>query len=171
MCRAVQLSLAKMGDKPPSIVGSQQWVGAVELGLVLQEELGVEYRILSVPSGRDVPGLAGELAVHFKTHGTPVMIGGGVLAYTLLGVHRSEESGRVAFLILDPHYVGPEDAAAIVKGGWVAWKELETGGAPQARPRGKRGQPSGPRAAAGGALFRADAFYNFLCPQRPEGGE
>ena len=38
--------------------------------------------------------------------GTPVMIGGGVLAYTLLGVHFDPDTGECAFLILDPHYTG-----------------------------------------------------------------
>ncbi|XP_057742285.1 probable Ufm1-specific protease [Arachis stenosperma] len=32
--------------------------------------------------------------------------GGGVLAYTLLGVDYNEASGDCAFLILDPHYTG-----------------------------------------------------------------
>ena len=34
------------------------------------------------------------------------MIGGGVLAYTLLGVQFDEGTGECAFLILDPHYTG-----------------------------------------------------------------
>eukprot|EP00892_Ulva_mutabilis_P008079 jgi/Ulvmu1/5643/UM231_0006.1 len=161
--RKVQLCLAKMGDKPASFVGSKQWIGAVELGLVLQERLGASYRILSVRSGRDVPGLAGELVEHFQTHGAPVMIGGGVLAYTLLGVDWHPDTGRVAFLILDPHYVGDDDVEGVVKGGWVAWKELQVG---VEGGRGK-GASGGPQAAAGGPLFRDDAFYNLLCPQLP----
>jgi hypothetical protein len=36
------------------------------------------------------------------------MIGGGVLAYTLLGVAFDEVTGSAAFLILDPHYTGGE---------------------------------------------------------------
>ena len=79
------------------------------------------------------------------------MVGGGVLAYTLLGVDFCAESGECAFLILDPHYTGGEDLAKIRAGGWCAWK----------RP--------GERAAAGGELFVAGAFYNLLCPQRPAG--
>ncbi|GFH11931.1 predicted protein [Haematococcus lacustris] len=77
------------------------------------------------------------------------MVGGGVLAYTLLGVAWHEATGEAAFLILDPHYTGGEDLRKIQAGSWVAWK----------RP--------GDSAAAGGPLFVADAFYNFLCPQRP----
>lgn len=49
---------------------------------------------------------ARELAAHFATVGSPVMIGGGVLAYTLLGVRFNESTGEAAFLILDPHYTG-----------------------------------------------------------------
>ena len=56
--------------------------------------------------GSDIPSHARELAVHFRTHGTPIMIGGGVLAYTLLGVYFNESTGDCAFLILDPHYTG-----------------------------------------------------------------
>lgn len=42
-----------------------------------------------------------------------------------------------------------EDIRSIHQGSWVAWKQL------------------GDNAAAGGPLFVKDAFYNFLCPQRP----
>lgn len=48
--------------------------------------------------------------------GTPVMVGGGVLAYTLLGVDWNESTGEVAFLILDPHYTGGEDLKKIHAG-------------------------------------------------------
>jgi Ufm1-specific protease 2 len=77
------------------------------------------------------------------------MIGGGVLAYTLLGIDYNESTGECAFLILDPHYTGHDDLSRIHAGQWVAWKRL------------------GDKAAAGGPLFVADAFYNLLCPLRP----
>ena len=44
--------------------------------------------------------------------------GGGVLAYTLLGVDYNEASGDCAFLLLDPHYTGSDDLKKIVNGGW-----------------------------------------------------
>lgn len=47
------------------------------------------------------------------------MIGGGVLAYTLLGIDFDERSGRAAFLILDPHYTGGEDLKKIHAGACV----------------------------------------------------
>jgi hypothetical protein len=77
------------------------------------------------------------------------MIGGGVLAYTLLGIHHNPDTGEAAFLILDPHYTGGDEAGRVRAGQWVAWKRL------------------GDRAAAGGELFVEGAFYNLLCPQRP----
>lgn len=81
--------------------------------------------------------------------GTPIMIGGGVLAYTLLGINFNERTGACTFLILDPHFTGADDLRAIHRGHWVAWKQADG------------------RAAAGGDLFVKDAFYNLLCPQRP----
>ena len=65
---------------------------------------------MTVSRGSDIPSRARELAAHFRTQGTPVMIGGGVLAYTLLGVTFDEDTGDAAFLILDPPYTGGERA-------------------------------------------------------------
>ena len=50
-----------------------------------------------------------ELQQHFRTNGTPIMMGGGALAYTLLGIDFNAETGEIAFLILDPHYTGKDD--------------------------------------------------------------
>ena len=53
------------------------------------------------------------------------MIGGGVLAYTLLGIEHEERSGRCSFLILDPHYTGGEEVKKVHAGGWVGgWGRL-----------------------------------------------
>lgn len=41
------------------------------------------------------------------------MIGGGQLAYTLLGIFTSNNS-KTLFLILDPHYTGKDDLKTIV---------------------------------------------------------
>lgn len=71
------------------------------------------------------------------------MIGGGVLAYTLLGIDFNPNTGATKYLILDPHYIGKEDKKIIQEAGWCNWKD-----------------PS---------IFRKDAFYNFCLPQLPEG--
>ena len=139
----VQACLHAIGDKPASFVGSKQWIGAIELSYVLDELFGVSCKILTVQNGReDLPGKARELAAHFDDVGTPVMMGGGQLAYTLLGVEYDERSGECAFLILDPHYTGGEDVGKIVPR-WCGWKKAEE-------------------------VF-AKEFYNLLMPQPPRG--
>jgi Ufm1-specific protease 2 len=73
--------------------------------------------------------------------------GGGVLAYTLLGVEYNDVTGECAFLILDPHYTGSDDLKKIVSAGWCGWK----------RPVDSKGR----------SFFLKDKFYNLLLPQRP----
>lgn len=114
----------------------------MELSFVLDELMGVECRVITVSDGADVPGKARELARHFENVGTPIMIGGGVLAYTLLGVDWNEKTGECAFLILDPHYTGGE-VLKTIQGQWCGWKRAD-------------------------AIFVPGAFYNLLCPQRPQ---
>ncbi|KAK9823147.1 hypothetical protein WJX72_000610 [[Myrmecia] bisecta] len=147
--RQIQQALVDLGDKPSKFVGSRQWIGAIELSYVLDSLVGVTSKIITVSSGAEMGTKAREIAQHFDQQGTPIMIGGGVLAYTLLGIDVNERTGDCAFLILDPHYTGGEDLGRIHQGSWVAWKR------------------AGEKAAAGGDLFIQDAFYNLLCPQRP----
>jgi len=68
------------------------------------------------------------------------MIGGGVLAYTLLGVEYNENNGDLRFFILDPHFPGSEDIKTIKEKGWCSWKTAD--------------------------LFRKDSFYNLALPIR-----
>ncbi len=62
---------------------------------------------------------------HFKRHGTPIMLGGDVKAFTILGVDANEdEENDVKYLILDPHYTGSDaNPKEILKKGWCAWKD------------------------------------------------
>ena len=55
------------GDKPSSFVGSKQWIGAIELGFILDTLLGVACKVITVPSGADMPSKAREIAHHFDT--------------------------------------------------------------------------------------------------------
>ncbi|CAK7336595.1 unnamed protein product [Dovyalis caffra] len=145
--REIQQSLVEIGDKDPSFIGSHEWIGAIELSFVLDKLLGVSSRIINVRSGAELPEKCRELALHFENQGTPIMIGGGVLAYTLLGVDYNEASGDCAFLILDPHYTGNDDHKKIVNGGWCGWKKAVD--------------------SKGRNFFLHDKFYNLLLPQRP----
>lgn len=145
--RMIQEVLVEIGDKEPSFIGSQEWIGAIELSFVLDKLLGVTSKILNVRSGAELPERCRELSHHFETQCTPVMIGGGVLAYTLLGVDFNEATGDSAFLILDPHYTGGEDLKNILSGGWCGWKKAIS--------------------SKGEEFFLRNKFYNLLLPQRP----
>lgn len=145
--REIQQCLVEIGDKDPSFIGSRGWIGAIELSFVLDKLLGVSCKVMNVRSGAELPEKCRELALHFENQGTPIMIGGGVLAYTLLGVDFNEANGDCAFLILDPHYTGSDDIKKIVNGRWIGWKKAVDS-------KGKH-------------FFLHDKFYNLLLPQRP----
>eukprot|EP00736_Rhodelphis_marinus_P004703 Rmarinus@m.28395 len=138
--REIQQILANI-DKPASFVGSKEWIGAVEESWVLDTVLGVQCRIVNVMSGDELAQKGRELAAHFSEQGTPIMMGGGVLAYTLLGVHWDPQTGETRFLILDPHYTGREDASVVRDKGWIAWRSAD--------------------------IFVKGAHYNLCLPQRP----
>lgn len=56
-------------------MGSQQWIGSIELGYCLENMAGIESRVLTTNSGAEVTANIRQLALHFKTYGTPIMIG------------------------------------------------------------------------------------------------
>jgi hypothetical protein len=122
----------------------------MEVGFILDEIYGVSFRNLYVSNGPELATKARELQEHFQTQGTPVMMGGGNLAFTLLGIHYNEFTGDVAFLILDPHYTGPEDLEIIQTN--------------QIQLEGYKAIPCGWRKAN---TFAKNSFYNLCLPQRP----
>ncbi|KAL7981910.1 hypothetical protein Chor_000967 [Crotalus horridus] len=140
--KEIQQALVSVGDKPSNFVGSCQWIGSIEVQLVLSQLLGITSKILFVSQGSELASQGRELANHFKIEGTPVMIGGGVLAHTILGVAWNEITGHIKFLILDPHYTGAEDLHVILEKGWCGWK--------------------------GPDFWNKDAYYNLCLPQRPK---
>lgn len=138
----IQRALVFVDDKPSSFIGSREWIGANEVCYALEHLSGVQSRIIHVSSGSLVASERGrEFAKHFDTQGSPIMVGGGVLAWTMLGIARNEVTGKCQFLILDPHYEGRDALENIQGKGWVAWKTDD--------------------------IFDASAFYNFCLPQRP----
>lgn len=71
----IQKCLVEIGDKSASFIGSKQWIGSTEVGFVLETYLGVSIKVLCASSGEEMPTLVPNLAYHFETQGTPVMIG------------------------------------------------------------------------------------------------
>ncbi|XP_032420176.1 ufm1-specific protease 2 [Xiphophorus hellerii] len=139
--KEIQQALVEVGDKQASFVGSRQWIGSIEVQAVLNHLLGVTSKIMFVSQGSELASKGRELANHFMTEGTPVMIGGGVLAHTILGIAWSETTGEIRYLILDPHYTGAEDLPVITEKGWCGWK--------------------------GPDFWDQTAYYNLCLPQRP----
>ena len=118
----------------------------------MEHLLGVTSKIAFLSSGKDMPTVTNQLIEHFRVEGTPVMIGGGALAFTLLGVSHDEDTGSTKWLILDPHYSGVDDLVTVQSKSYmlegyraipVSWRGLEA--------------------------FSARSSYNLYLPQRPRG--
>jgi Ufm1-specific protease 2 len=44
------------------------------------------------------------------------------LAHTILGIDYNNRSGDCQYLVLDPHYTGPENIEKVIAEGWCSWK-------------------------------------------------
>eukprot|EP00055_Hartaetosiga_balthica_P002195 m.3032 g.3032 ORF g.3032 m.3032 type:complete len:582 (+) comp2008_c0_seq1:96-1841(+) len=142
----IQEMLVKLKDKQEDFIGSSKWIGSQEIFLVLTEwlkdDFETECRFIPNVLGMDLAIKSRELAHHFDTAGTPIMIGGASLAHTILGIDWDDQRGTVRWLILDPHYKGDEDLKIIHKKGWCNWKEEK--------------------------FWSKRASYNILLPARPD---
>ncbi|KAH9641036.1 hypothetical protein HF086_015132 [Spodoptera exigua] len=123
--RDIQQCLVNIGDKQSSFLGSKQWIGSTEVMFCLETLLGVQSRIIFANTGAELQSYAHDLVHHFQTHGSPIMIGGGVLAHTILGVEFNSATNDIRYLILDPHYTGQEDLSIIISKGWCGWKNSD----------------------------------------------
>ncbi|KAL4631121.1 inactive Ufm1-specific protease 1-like [Arapaima gigas] len=124
----IQEGLIILGDKPPTFLGSTEWIGTCEVALILDHLYEVPCRILHVRAGgSEIEGVAEELHHHFETHGSPVMMGGdrdnsskGILG-VCMGVRGSY------LLVLDPHYYGPSlDIGEVQHQSWVSWVSVDS---------------------------------------------
>lgn len=137
----IQKYLVKVGDKPKSFINSRQWIGSTEVSMCLNGFMNVDSRIMHVSSGAELASKGSELAYHFESQGTPIMIGGGVLAHTILGVDFNSNTGELKFLILDPHFTGADDLQVVLNKGWCGWK--------------------------GTNFWDKTSYYNLCMPQKP----
>ena len=137
----IQKILTQIDNREESFVGSKEWIGSLEISFILQKLVGIECQILNFHSGTDILSHVPVLKEHFQIWGSPIMIGGGSLAYTLLGVAEdTEDPLKSEFLILDPHYKGKEEMKSIInpKNKAVYWSTAK--------------------------LFKSNSFYNLCCP-------
>merc|ERR1712008_287720 len=85
---------------------------------------GIECRMLYCQSAADLALQAPQIIEHLELHGTPLMMGAGQKAFTMVGICFDATSKEAAFLIVDPHYTGSDDLKTIIGKGWVGWKDL-----------------------------------------------
>lgn len=137
----IQKYLVKVGDKPKNFINSRQWIGSTEVSMCLNGFMNVDSRIMHVSSGAELASKGSELAFHFESQGTPIMIGGGVLAHTILGVDFNSNTGELKFLILDPHFTGADDLQVVQNKGWCGWKRTN--------------------------FWDKTSYYNLCMPQKP----
>jgi hypothetical protein len=105
-------------------LGSKRWIGCFEASTFLSEvsDGKIECKILHVGAPSELnTHLFGTVTEHLVEIGSPVMVGAGDFAYTIIGV--SCESRQV--LVLDPHLSGSNSKNAL-SNGYIAWIRIET---------------------------------------------
>mmetsp|Transcript_85699 Transcript_85699/g.245962 ORF Transcript_85699/g.245962 Transcript_85699/m.245962 type:complete len:581 (-) Transcript_85699:120-1862(-) len=107
------------------VIGSKKWIGTVEGMYLLQDYLGVECKMMYCQDTSDMASQVPQMLNHLATEGTPIMMGAGQYAYTLVGLCFDSASGEAGFMIVDPHYTGKDELKNITQKGWVGWKNLE----------------------------------------------
>lgn len=70
----IQRYLVKVGDKQSNFINSRQWIGSTEVSMCLNGFMNVDSRIMHVSSGADLATKGSELAYHFESQGTPIMV-------------------------------------------------------------------------------------------------
>lgn len=71
----MQETLVEIGDKEHTFIGSKQWIGSQEVSFVLNQLMNIDCKTICASSGGELATKAQDLISHFKSHGTPVMIG------------------------------------------------------------------------------------------------
>jgi len=119
----IQGCLVSMGDKPGSFLDSRDWLGSVEVALVIDQLLGVPCKLVHVSPGIDQSrAIIQTLKSHLSKTGCPAMMGGDRDAASK-GIFGASEGG---LLVVDPHYDGkPISARELAEQGWVRWVNIE----------------------------------------------
>ena len=128
--RRIQEILVEMGDKPASFAGSKEWIGSVEVGLVIDQLFDVPCKILHSRSGHDLRTLFDQVFLHFQDKRCPIMMGGDLDASSkgIFGACQTDSSKY--FLVLDPHFVSSKNTEILnnehlIEQGWAKWVQLQ----------------------------------------------
>ncbi|GBP55420.1 Ufm1-specific protease 2 [Eumeta japonica] len=100
--RDIQQLLVDMEDKPKSFLNSREWIGSVEVCLVIDKLYDVPCKIFHVNKGRDLQKIVTVLQNHFEKNGSPVMMGGDVDCSSkgVMGLHIGD---NVEYLLIMLH--------------------------------------------------------------------
>jgi len=111
----MQRQLVHIGDKPVSFANSTEWIGSVEISLLLDSMLGISCKILHTENDQRLgDAVASALVEHFRAVGSPVMVGGqGGGARAIIGLELSRAGELRRFLVLDPHYAGADSVECL----------------------------------------------------------
>ena len=112
----MQRQLVLIGDKPASFLHGTEWIGSVEIMLLLESMHGISCKIVNTRNGCGLDRAAShQIAEHMRTVGSPIMVGGnGGGARAIIGIELSESRSPpgghdiLRFLVLDPHYPGQD---------------------------------------------------------------
>lgn len=142
--RKIQEILVEMGDKPEHFVGSKEWIGSVEVGLVIDQMFDVPCKIIHSRSGQELENVFENLILHFQQRRCPIMMGGDLDASSKGIFGACQTNSSKYFLVLDPHFVATTKIENIeneylVKQGWASWVKLQD--------------------------FSSSSFYNLCLPQ------
>ncbi|GBE58625.1 peptidase family protein c78 [Babesia ovata] len=116
-------------EKDPShvgmVVGSATWIGTVEAGYFINWYLKYDAKTFYLSDVNDFRNYNSVIANHFQKVGSPIIMGAGMFAYVILGICMGAQTGDVAYLIADPHYVGEDSIKSIKTKGAMAWKKID----------------------------------------------
>ena len=123
---AIQEALVAMGDKPASFKGSREWIGSVEVAMVVDYFFDEPCKIVHVTSGKELKNHTEELKQHFLTKGAPVMMGGDSDASSKGIIGLCQNESETYLLILDPHYHGERPSQqTLVENNFLVWRNVD----------------------------------------------
>ncbi|KAG7199557.1 hypothetical protein KM043_014168 [Ampulex compressa] len=124
--RSIQETLVSLEDKERSFIGSKEWIGSIEVCLVLDQLYDVLSKIIHIPSGKALTKHLDVIKAHFVEFGSPIMMGGDrdCSSKCVVGIHHNPKDTYL--LIVDPHFVGMAKSAQQLENyHWVKWQNMK----------------------------------------------
>ncbi|KAF6030873.1 UFSP1 [Bugula neritina] len=146
----IQEILVTIGDKEKGFVGSKEWIGSVEVGLVIDKLYNIPCKILHVSNGYQLNSHIQEIRNHFLSNQSILMMGGesDTSSKGIVGLATSCLTSDLYLLVLDPHYYElstlddneqTTTKSSLQRDGWIQWRNINS--------------------------FHLNTFYNICLPQ------